>query len=263
MGHQKAAFEILTKLFTPGSAVQSPLGRMVVKWYARFDIWVATQGGFPTALSQDWLTEMMSYCQAQAARVTDDPVMEYAWCMEKELAQFLVISRAMSMLYARRSRDQIEPSDYEAEHTRLLKVSKDWRESWSPIIADPNYRVTVFDYGPPKTEADIIDPHAPPQDLYRSHKFATTGLIMHYLSITIMHKLQSPPGVGQSVWMELAGHGYEVCQIFEQIERFPGSPAGSLLFLHAPLSISGLVTPQDDKHHMWFRRKFALLESKG
>ncbi|KAG7150256.1 hypothetical protein HYQ46_013261 [Verticillium longisporum] len=35
MGHQRAACDIITRLFTPQTAVQTPLGRMVLTWYSR------------------------------------------------------------------------------------------------------------------------------------------------------------------------------------------------------------------------------------
>lgn len=261
MGHQKAAYEILVKLFTPQSAMQSPLARMVVYWYARFDVFVAIMGGFPTMLPQDWFTEYRDYCQAQVSSCVDDD-WRLHWKVEKELAQFRIITRAMSVLFARGSRGQIPPQEFAAEHSRLLDQLEGWKASWDPELVDPAYLVTDFSFGQPLNQDDIVDPYVP-GNLYKPPKFVTTSLILHWLSMMIMHKCQSPTTNRNQLYRELAGHAFHVCQIFELIERWPGSPRGSLIAVQAPAAISALFVSQDEKHHMWFRRKLALFETKG
>lgn len=53
LGHQKAAFEILTYLYTPETVMQTEIGRCALKWYSRFDVFGSLMGGFETVLSRE------------------------------------------------------------------------------------------------------------------------------------------------------------------------------------------------------------------
>lgn len=260
MGHQKAAYELLTELFTPQSAVQSPLGRLVVHWYSRFDVFVAIRGSFPTMLPTQWFTEYRDYCQAQAALA--DKTTEYHWHTEAELANFRHMSRDISTLVARGSRGQLTPEEFATDHSQLVKRMENWRSSWHPVVADPDYLVTDFTYGPPANQDDIVDPYTPGV-LYSQPKFATTMMSMLYLSCILMLKCQSPTKERQQLYRELAGHSYEVCQVFELIARWPGSPKGSIIATDPVISMAALFLPLDTKHTTWFRRKLAMCEMAG
>jgi hypothetical protein len=260
MGHQKAAYELLTELFTPKSAVQSPLGRLVVHWYSRFDVFVAIRGSFPTMLPTEWFTEYRDYCQAQTALA--DETSQFHWHVEAELATFRHISRDISTLVARGSRGQMTPEEFASDHSQLVKRLDTWRTSWHPVVADPDYLVTDFSYGPPATEDDIVNPYTP-GFLYSPPKFTTTMMAMLYLSCILMLKCQSPTTERQQLYRELAAHSYEVCQIFELVSRWPGSPKGSIIATDPVLSMAALFLPLDTKHTTWFRQKLAMCEMAG
>ena len=251
MGHQRAAYELLTDLFTPQSVVKSPLGRLVVHWYARFDVFVAMRGSFPTMLPRDWFTGYLEYCHAQTA--LRDRAKEFHWKMETELAMFRLISRDISTLIARGSRGQITPEDFVTEHGQIIARMEDWKDSWDPMVVDPDCLVTDFSYGPPITEDDIVDPYTRGL-LYKPPKFATTMLRVQYLSCIMMLKCQSPTAERKQLYRELAAHSYQVCQIFELVSRWPGSPKGSILAIDPVLSMSALFLPLDVKHTTWFRK---------
>jgi hypothetical protein len=61
----------------------------------------------------------------------------------------------------------------------------------------------------------------------------------------------------------LARRAYTICQIFETLELWPGSPPGCLIISQAMIAIAALFLPRDSRHHMWIRRKFALIETMG
>jgi hypothetical protein len=54
MGHQKAAHEMLTRLYTPETIVKSDFLLKVVFWYVRFDLFVGFQSVGGAVLSRDW-----------------------------------------------------------------------------------------------------------------------------------------------------------------------------------------------------------------
>ncbi|KAL0944367.1 C6 finger domain-containing protein [Colletotrichum truncatum] len=258
MGHQKAAFEMLTHLFTHETASQSPLGRMIVSWYGRFDIFIALMGGFPTMLPRQWFTTFVEHCDKQAA-VDEDSL---HWKMEAESGRLRVISREMSTLFARGSRGQISQEDFAIEHERIQKELHDWKDGWDRALTDPVHLVTDFSHARPLNEDDIVDPFVPGV-LYDFPVFSTTMLTSEWNSTTMMHKCQSPTSKRAELYAELKTHAYAICQIFEAVENWPSRPKGSLILIQACIALSALFLPQDPKHHMWIRRKFALLETMG
>ncbi|KAK1640980.1 hypothetical protein BDP81DRAFT_457917 [Colletotrichum phormii] len=259
MGHQKAAFEMLTHLFTPETATQSPLGRMIVSWYGRFDIFIAMMGGFPTMLAPEWFTTFVEYCDQQAI---SDEADSLHWKLEAESGRLRVISREMSTLFARGSRGQITPEDFATEHERLQNSLQGWKDGWDHALTDPAYFVTDFSHASPLGDDDIVDPFITGV-LYDFPIFSTTLLTSEFNSTMMMHKCQSSTTQREHLYGELRGHAYAICQIFEAVERWPSSPRGSLILIQACIALSALFLPQDAKHHNWIRNKFALLETKG
>jgi hypothetical protein len=258
MGHQRAAFEFLTYLYTPQSAMQTPLGRMVVAWYARFDVFVGLMGGFPTALPREWFTAFVDYCQAQVATASDN----IRWKVEERAAQFSLVSMDMSMLFARGSRGEISAEAFAAEHDQLSKRLEDWKANWDPALTDPSHLVTEFPQERLLGGNDIVNPFARGV-LYDLPLFSTTMATAAWHSIMVMHKCQSSTMPKEQLYAELASHSYAICQIFEAVELWPPSPKGALITIQACVAIAALFLPQDSRHHMWVRRRFALLETMG
>ncbi|KAF6814442.1 C6 finger domain-containing protein [Colletotrichum musicola] len=258
MGHQKAAYEMLTHLFTPETASQNPLGRMVISWYGRFDLFIAIMGGFPTMLPKEWFTIFVEFCDKQATIEEDN----LHWKMEAESGRLRVISREMSTLFARGSRGQMSPEDFATEHERILKALHDWKDGWDHALTDPSKLVTDLSHARALNEDDIVNPFVPGV-LYDYPVFSTTLLTSEWNSTTMMHKCQSPTTQREALYAELKDHAYAICQIFEAVENWPAKPKGSLILIQACIALSALFLPQDPKHHMWIRRKFALLETMG
>jgi len=258
MGHQKAALEIFTKLYTPQSAMQTATGRMIFWWYARYDVFIGIMGGFQTALARSWFTTSVEYCQAKAVEHPS----ELRWKYEENSAQLRLISMDMSILIHKENRGQITPELFSDEHQFIEKRLIDWRNNWDPALTNPSYFVTDFPNARPLSVDDIVDPFAP-NVLYHEPLFPTTMLTAEWNSIMTMHKCQSSTTDRMQLFGDLARHAFGICQIFEAVENWPHSPKGCLIMIQACIAIGALFLPQDDRHRMWSRRKFALLETKG
>jgi hypothetical protein len=256
--YQKAALEILTQIFTPQSAMQSPTGRMIVAWYTRFDVFVAIMGGFPTSLPREWFTTVVEFCRSQISAHPD----ELRWKSEENSGQLRLISMEMSMLFAKGNRGEISPELFAAEHEFLSKRLQDWKDNWDPAIINPSYLVTNLGNGRPVDADDIVNPYASGL-LYDYPLFATTIMIGEWHSIMVMHLSQSSTKARDQLYAELRKHAYTICQIFETVELWPSSPKGSLIMIQASIAIAALFLPHDRRHLMWIRRKFALLETMG
>ncbi len=257
MGHQKAALEVLTQLFTPESAMQTPTSRMVLSWYTRFDISVALMGGFETSLPRDWFSSFTDYCQEQVALDPDN----LGWKFEECRARLRSISAEMSILFGRSARGDIADEAFAAEHERLSNELKGWKENLDPVLTDITHTVKDFNAGQPSDPSDKANPF-PPAALFDHPLFPTSVLTCEWHSIMIMHQCQAGMPMAEEP-AELATHAYAICQIFEAAELWPASPPGSLVIIQACLAIAALFLPGDDRHHTWVRRKFALLETMG
>ncbi|KAL7899246.1 hypothetical protein HDV64DRAFT_223787 [Trichoderma sp. TUCIM 5745] len=258
MGHQKAAFEILTRIYTPQTAMQSAIGRMCLSWYARFDNIVALMGRFPTEIPREWFTTMVAFYQSQMA---SNPA-ELRWKIEDRSARLRLISYDMSDLYARGSRQQMDPTDYALQHSHLTAQLEGWKGSWDPALCDQKHLVTDFFWRRPLDPGDIVDPYRPGV-LYEYPLFNSTIITMEWHSIVIMHKSQSPDMSPEQLFAELGGHAFAVCELFECMEHWPELPAGTLIAMQPCLAIAGLFLPHQPNHHMWLRQKFAMLEAQG
>ncbi|KAK4080398.1 hypothetical protein Trihar35433_1503 [Trichoderma harzianum] len=258
MGHQKAAFEILTHIYTPETAMQTSIGRMCLSWYARFDNIVALMGRFPTEIPREWFTTMIAYFQTQMA---SNPA-ELRWKIEDRSARLRLISYDMSTLYARGSRKQIAPTDYANEHNFLTAQLEEWKASWDPMLCDQKHLITDFNWQRPLSPDDIVNPYRPGL-LYDHPLFNNTVIMMEWHSIVIMHKTQSPNISPEQLFTELGGHAFTVCELFECLEYWPDLPPGTLIAMQPCLAIAGLFLPHQPSNNMWLRRKFALLETQG
>ncbi|RFN51264.1 transcription factor [Fusarium flagelliforme] len=242
MGHQKAAFGIITSIFTPQTVMRTPVGRMCLSWYARFDSFVALMGGFPTDLPREWFQAMLDFYKSGVAANPE----EVYWKIDEWSAQLRLISYDMSILFARGSRGQISPEDFIKEHELINQRLIDWKEKRDPALQDSKY--LVRDFPPPETldPEDFVNPYTV-GILYERPLFDVTVLCMR----------------PDQLFADLNRHAYRTCQYFETLEFWPSTPRGVLVLIQACIAIAALFCPQDARHHMWFRRKFALLETMG
>jgi hypothetical protein len=260
MGHQKAALQILTTLFTPSTAMQSYVTRTLLSWYVRFDVFVGMLGGFETRLPREWFSTTTEFFQGQLAQEPHDLGLK----IELYSSAISLITVDMALLYARGGRGEISGELFAAEHKHLEERLREWKANLDSDqeLCNPDYLVTNFEHRDPLTGDDIVDPYAS-KFLYKSQFFATTVLLCQWRSILVMHKSQEAFALQQEPTRELRDLAYDICQIFETVERWPSSPNGALVVLQSGLAIAALFLPKDQKHQLWMRRKFANIEALG
>ncbi|KAI0490010.1 hypothetical protein F4859DRAFT_501634 [Xylaria cf. heliscus] len=257
-GHQKAALQILTQLFTPETIVQSSISA-VLTWYIRFDVFVALMGRFETALPREWF---LAAIDGSKKRAEDNPN-DLSWRIEAQATTLRLLSMDMSLLYARSSRGEILAEAYNKEYDSISARLTEWMDRLDPAITDPKYLVTDFKYKQPLTDADIVDPYKA-GSLYRFPLFSTTILLMEWHSVTIMHKSR-PEGYAlqQEPSDELRRLALSACEMFEKVRLWPEAPTGATMTVQACLAIACLFIPRNQKYHMWIRRRYASLEAAG
>ncbi|KAI0478883.1 hypothetical protein GGR56DRAFT_348350 [Xylariaceae sp. FL0804] len=257
-GHQRGALEILTQLYTPPTAMQSPTSRMLVSWYGRFDVILGMMGGFGTTLPREWFATVLQSCQEHVANNPDN----LAWRIEVHAAEIRLLSADMSNLYAKGGRGDMSGQSFAAEHGRITRRLHEWRKNLDPAVTDAAFLVTNLPQMEQPDESAIVDPYQP-GFLYSHPLFSTTILMVEWHSIIVMHKSQEASALLNEPPQELQSLALIICQIYETMQLWPSTPNGALVTVHASLAIAALFLPRDDRHHMWIRRKYAQLEGLG
>lgn len=258
MGHQKAALQILTQLFSAQTIVQSPVTRWILTWYVRFDVFVGMMGGFATRLPREWFSTVVAYSHSQLSNDPDN----LGWKSELSSAALRLISVDMSILYAKSRGGAISGDAFAAEHGQLTAQLYEWRHNLDPALTDSALCVTDFQQRIPPSEDDIVDPYAAGW-LFEQPLFPITILLCEWQSVLMMHKSQEGMSLQQEPTAELKNLSLAICQVFEAVERWPLSPTGAVIILQSCMAIATLFMPRDTKHHMWMRRKFASIEALG
>lgn len=248
--------EVLTELYTPHSAMETVTGRMILSWYTRFDLVVSLMAGSEPSLPREWFASAIDYCESQ---LSFDPS-SLRWKTDECSARLSLVSREMSVLQARRARGEAEEEASASESARLAQELEELKADMDESLNDGAHGVQDFGYARPLREEDIVNPYVPGV-LYHPPLVATPLLTCEWHSVVIMHAL----GMGQQddQKAELARHAYAICQIFEAAGRWPSSGKGVLIPMQASLAVAAVLLPRDERHFMWVRARFALLETSG
>lgn len=257
MGHQKAAFEIINQLFTPQTIVQTPMGRIILVWYARFDQFVACMGTLEPSLPRAWLEALDVYCRGQLLNEPDDPT----WLPETTENWLRLISHDMCLLHARKRSGQIHEENFEAEHRRLSILLREWRDGLSPTLTDPSRLAEV-----PKIENQIFRYFKDRPPIYEESWSFMTLYITEWHAVILMHLCRVPDhslAEASVIIGSQAENAEAICQILEGAERWSSAPKGMLTMLHPAISMAALWLTMSPQRHAWLKEKFAWLESSG
>ncbi|ROW09442.1 hypothetical protein VMCG_02203 [Cytospora schulzeri] len=258
MGHQRAALQILTQLFTPGTMAQTSMNRTILAWYTRFDILVSSMGGFETSLPRVWYSTLDEHCLEQLASDPDDLDCQY----EASENQLRLISVDLCSLVAKRARGELRDDVFVAEHMKVANRLQEWKANMEPALTDPA-RLVPSTSGAIDRYSNAYPDQVP---IYDAPLSTTTLLICEWHSMVMMYMYQvmgdtqEPVAAGLG---DLTQHAQAICQVFEAAEQWSSVPKGLLVMLHPCLAIASLFLPRTPAHNTWLRHKFAFLERSG
>lgn len=257
-GHQKAAFEMLTELYTPQTVMESPTTQLILSWYIRFDVFAGLLGGFSTVLSREWFSYGQEYFER---KVIDEPS-TLQWRIEASLWKYRLLATDLSLLFAKMGKGQISRDQFAIENEHLTTRIREWKSKMDPALEDSRYLVQDFGVTPSLGPENIVDPYAPGV-IHRGPLWVMNVARLDWYSIDIMHTYQTSVIMGTQIDPDIARKAYASCQLFEAIELWPESLPGTVLSLQASVGIAFLFLPRDERHHMWARRKLATIECNG
>lgn len=256
MGHQKAAFELLTRLYTPETITKSDFLVKVLLWYVRFDLFVGFQSGGEAVLGREWY-EAVHNCYVQ--KVRDDPdniEMKY----EERFAHSRLVAKDSNDLFARTGKGLISPQDFMAQLPLLRERVESLRQNLPSALTDPSQMVHSIP-GTPDPD-DIVNPYEP-DIIWGGQLWTTNYLNLDLWGIQFMFAISSSMALKQPLDSEWSKEAYKAIQMFEAMCAYPDAPLGSQLEAQVSFAISVIFLPKDPKTIMWVRRTFAKIEASG
>lgn len=258
LGHQKAAYEMLLELYTPETIMETEVRRKILCWYARFDVYAGLMSGYGTVLGREWSYAYEQYYVDQWHQNPNDLDAH----IEAAIAVHALNAMDMTLLFSKLPRGEISVPNFMKENQALSDRIRTWKKDVQPLLDRSEHLVTSFEGARPRDPDDIVDPYVA-GTIYKGPLFAVNYMLLAWYALDLMHKYQTALMLQQQPPAELVNIALEQCRLFEAIEYWPGSPPGSMLVAGASVAMASLFLPKDEKHSMWCRRKFAMIENMG
>lgn len=266
MGHQKAAQEILTQLFTPQSIVATPMGRIMLCWYMRIDLLLAPIWGLEPALPRLWHENLEAHAKTQLATLTSsDTNTVLPWIIELADTQLRILFRDMSAVTSLRKSGVLTDEEFQAMHKKLALRLREWKDTLHPALTDPS-RLAPSAKREHRKTSGLFNYYETAVPLYESPLQATTMLLCHWHVMVLMHLSQvSGEGMVEASGMlgGMGGNAEAVCQMSEAAEDWANAPRSVVKRMNSTLLTVAMFMPQRQPEQMWLRRKFAWLERQG
>lgn len=276
VGHQKAAHRMLVELYSPETIMEDELQRKILSWYSRFDLTAGLISGYETVLGRDWFYAREEYYRQQSESHPDDINSK----IETAIARHCLNAMDMALLLARHYREALGVEEFKIENEELAMRISTWEQHLYILFDEVRCRqVQTFEIKNIKKRAaavdskkdDVVDPHMPGGvgGIFLEGYCSLNQLLMDWYGLDLMHKYQTALILQQSQPQpqpqpqKLSLIAWELCRMFEAIDRWPEAPPGFVLSTQASLSMAALFLPKDDRIIMWCRRKLARIESLG
>ncbi|KAF1926430.1 uncharacterized protein M421DRAFT_216205 [Didymella exigua CBS 183.55] len=256
MGHQKAAFDMLTRLYTPKTITRSDFLLKVLLWYTRFDLFVGLQSGGEAVLGRDWY-EAVHECYMKKVRDHPDDI---GYKYEERFAFSRLVAKNSSDLFSRMGKGLLSPQEFMQQLPIVKNEVEGLARSIGPEYQDPTYKVNAIQ-GQPRPD-DIVDAFEP-NVIYGDDLWTTNFLKLDFWSINFMHDISTSMAFKKPFEPELTSLAFQAAQIFEAMCAYPKAPRGAIIEAQVSFAIATLFLPKDPKTIEWCRRTFAKVESLG
>jgi len=258
MNHQRAAYEVLTQLYTPETIMKTETQRKVLAWYIRFDLYVSLQSGGEALLEREWYVAMRDCYEGLLQQNPDDLHLKYEmrFCISR------LIASDSSAVFARKARGSLSDEEFMAQVTDIGQRLSTLEKNIDPALVDPSQYITDFTGAPPRDPDDIVDPYAP-NTIWKEPLWTSNYMYFDMWGIEFMYQVQMSLSMRRPFDPAMTEKAYRVAQMFEAIISWPQAPAGAIVEAHSALAIATLFLPKDHKTIQWCRRIFAKVEAAG
>lgn len=238
--------------------MQDETRRKIISWYIRFDLFAGMMGGGKTNLGRDWFAAVADFYTRQARDRPNDLGARF----EDYFASSRLLATDVALLMAAKTTSAIADAHFITEANNLLLQFAELGHRLENAYTDPSCFVKSFRQAPPPRLDDITD-YRDPNFLYGGELFTMNFVLIDFWAIELMFKNSLAVMQHMPLSAELESIAMKKCKMFEAIEYYDKGPPGAILGCQASLGIASLFLPKDEKHTLWCRRKYALIEQKG
>jgi hypothetical protein len=258
MSHQKAAYLLITELYTPQTMMKNDSLRKTLQWYIRYDTFVGILSGTGTQLGREWFEIQSSFYIQQAKEFPHDLTPKY----EERFAWIRLTGYDVGQLVRSKARGAITEQDFFSQIDLFHQKVLSFRATLDPALTDPSKLVRDISGGRKPDQDGIVDPYEPDL-LYGGDLFDTNILFMDFYGFELIFnsQLHAVQGRSDPIWSRNCA--LKMCQLFEAIQLYDRSPPGSILGMQAGLGLAVLFLRQEESEIMWARRKIATIEALG
>lgn len=256
MSHQKAAYSILSTIYTPQSMIQDDVANKILEWYIRFDLFVGFISGTDGHLGKEWYEAQHRYYQKQ---VRDNPNdLGYKW--DERNACERTMAKDVSKLFHSRSRATIEEREFNDEANALNRRFVSLYRDIPPAILDSSKVLKDL----PGSLSLVVDSEHEWGEvtIYGDDLWPTNHMFVHFWTLELMFNQQLAMLQRKPPPPDIAVLAFKICQMFEAVELRDPVP-GAVLGVHAASGMASVFLRKEPQLTMWCRRKQALIESKG
>jgi hypothetical protein len=256
MGHQKAAYDMLTRLYTPETITQSDFLLKVLLWYVRFDMFVGFQSGGESVLSQDWYVVVHNHYYERAQENPQDLGLRY----EERFAFSRLAAKDSGDLFARKSKGLLSDEAFGKQLAELSARVDALDKHIHPILLDPKDKIQNFP-GTPDPDS-IVNAHEPGV-LWGGDRWTSNYLVMDMYGIMFMHQISKGMALRKPFDPSCIENAFRAAQAFEAIRTYPNAPPGAVIEAQATMAIASIFMPKDAKTINWLRHEFVKIETAG
>ena len=258
LGHQRAAYQILTDLFTPQTITQDETRRKIIAWYIRFDLFAGIMAGGATSLDREWFASCHEFYRRQARDRPEDLGARF----EEYFATSRLLATDVTLLLATKSKHEASDEQFASQSRELIGQYERFRHMLETTFSTASNYIKSFPRAPSPNDVDITD-FRDPNFLYGGELFTMNYILIDFWSIELMFKHQLATAQQQQPPAELIELALNQCKMFEAIEYCDQGSPGALLACQASLGIASLFLPKTKRYIDWCRRKFTLIEQMG
>jgi hypothetical protein len=256
MGHQKAAYDMLTRLYTPETITQSEFLLKVLLWYTRFDLFVGFQSGGESVLSQDWYVAVHNHYVAGVQRQPDNLGLGY----EERFSYSRLVAKESCDLFARKAKGLLSDEAFMQQLTEVSAKIERLEKDIDPILLDPKDKVQSI---PGTLDPESVVDYHEPGIIWDGPRWTTNYLILDMYGIMFMHHISLCMAMRKPFEEEYVDKAYKAIQAFQAILNYPKAPPGALIEAQATMAIASIFMPKREETTTWCRKQFVKVEAAG
>ncbi|KAJ4360495.1 uncharacterized protein N0V89_001060 [Didymosphaeria variabile] len=256
MGHQKAANQMLTQLYTPETITESPFLLKVILWYSRFDLFVGLQSGGEAILSRDWYVAVHEHFRMESTEQPDELGLRY----DERFAYSRLVAKDSSDFFFKKGKGMISDAEFMEELPKLGERVHALESNIDPMLLDPKHKVHRI---PGTPDPDSVVNAFEPDLLWGGSYWTSNYLKLDMWGIMFMYDLSSSLALQKPFDPEVTKRALRSAQLFEAIRNYPDAPPGAMIEAQASFAIATLFLPKDPKTVTWCRKTLAKVESAG